>query len=231
MAYDKIIDSAKLDGAITSSADAIRAKTGDTAKIAWDESTGFSSAISQIKGKRQTKTVTPKASSQTVKPDTGYDGLSQVTVNGDSDLKASNIAKGVNIFGVTGTLEATKVATGTFQGKAGGSIKTNPVTISGLDFKPTRVVFFTSDNNDNLGILSADTESQKYTTYYEDTVEEEDEDGDIIEVVYYFVHSRPFSNGGLSITLNSDGFTISASTTIVALQWAYSPTYNYIAIG
>lgn len=51
----------------------------------------------------QTKTVTPKASSQTIKPDSGYDGLSQVTVNGDSDLVAANIKSGVEIFGVTGT--------------------------------------------------------------------------------------------------------------------------------
>lgn len=57
----------------------------------------------------QTKTVTPSTSSQSVTPDTGYDGLSKVTVNAvtssiDSDIKASNIKSGVNILGVTGTL-------------------------------------------------------------------------------------------------------------------------------
>lgn len=35
-----------------------------------------------------------------------YDGLSQVTVNGDADLVASNIKSGVEIFGVTGTYQA-----------------------------------------------------------------------------------------------------------------------------
>lgn len=37
---------------------------------------------------------------------TAYDGLSQVTVNGDNDLVASNIKKDVEIFGVTGTYQA-----------------------------------------------------------------------------------------------------------------------------
>ena len=51
----------------------------------------------------ETKTVTPKASKQTVRPSSGK-LLSKVTVNGDSDLVAGNIKKGINIFGVTGSL-------------------------------------------------------------------------------------------------------------------------------
>ena len=46
------------------------------------------------------KTITPSTSNQTI-----YSGYysGNITVSGDSDLKAANIKSGVNIFGVTGT--------------------------------------------------------------------------------------------------------------------------------
>ncbi|MBE6626106.1 MAG: hypothetical protein E7628_02840 [Ruminococcaceae bacterium] len=50
MAYDKIIDSAKLNSAMTATANAIRVKTGGTETIEWDESTGFASAVETIGG-------------------------------------------------------------------------------------------------------------------------------------------------------------------------------------
>lgn len=53
MPYDKLIDSAQLDGAITATADAIRTKTGATDKIAWNESSGFASAIAAIASGKQ----------------------------------------------------------------------------------------------------------------------------------------------------------------------------------
>lgn len=58
----------------------------------------------------QSKTVDPKTTQQTITPDSGYTGLSGVTVNAvtssiDSNIQASNIKKGVTILNVTGTLE------------------------------------------------------------------------------------------------------------------------------
>ena len=50
----------------------------------------------------QSKSITPSTSTQHVYPSSRYDGLSQVTVNGDSNLISSNIKSGTNIFGVTG---------------------------------------------------------------------------------------------------------------------------------
>ena len=48
--------------------------------------------------------VTPKATQQTISPNPGK-SISSVTVYGDTDLTAANVKKGVNIFGVTGTME------------------------------------------------------------------------------------------------------------------------------
>lgn len=48
MAYDKVIDSGKLNSALTATANAIRSKTGKTAKITWNESTGFASNVNSI---------------------------------------------------------------------------------------------------------------------------------------------------------------------------------------
>lgn len=50
----------------------------------------------------QEKTVTPETLPTVIGPDAGYDGLTQVTVNPDSQLKAENIRSGKTIFGVTG---------------------------------------------------------------------------------------------------------------------------------
>lgn len=58
----------------------------------------------------QNKTITPSTSKQTISADASYDGLGTVTVNAvtssiDSDIKATNIRKGIDILGITGTME------------------------------------------------------------------------------------------------------------------------------
>lgn len=59
------------------------------------------------------KTVSPTTENQKVTADSGYDGLSDVTVNAvdssiDSNITAENIKSGVSILGVSGTLEGAK---------------------------------------------------------------------------------------------------------------------------
>lgn len=56
------------------------------------------------------KTATPTTSYQTIRPDEGFDGISYVNVNPvtyniDSNIKAANIKKDINILGITGTYE------------------------------------------------------------------------------------------------------------------------------
>lgn len=50
----------------------------------------------------QEKTVTPTKEGVSVVPDSGFDGMSKVTVNGDTNLVPENIKEGVSIFGVAG---------------------------------------------------------------------------------------------------------------------------------
>lgn len=48
MAYDKVVDSAVLNGAMTATANAIREKTGSTEPIPWNETNGFKDSIEEV---------------------------------------------------------------------------------------------------------------------------------------------------------------------------------------
>ena len=50
MAFDKVVDSAALDAALTYTATRIRNKTGGTDQIAWDSAKGFGDAVDAITG-------------------------------------------------------------------------------------------------------------------------------------------------------------------------------------
>lgn len=66
---------------------------------------GVSGALTTFDKPLTETTVTPSKKTQTVTPDSEHSGFSKVTVSGDDNLVASNIRKGVTIFGVTGTNE------------------------------------------------------------------------------------------------------------------------------
>ena len=48
MAYDTVIDKTRQQAACKATADAIRGKTGSTAKLTWDPDTGFKNAVNAI---------------------------------------------------------------------------------------------------------------------------------------------------------------------------------------
>lgn len=95
----------------------------------------------------QEKTVTPSSTNKSVTPDNGYDGLSKVTVNGDSNLVAGNIKQGVSIFGVSGSFEGATIQT------ANGQFNTddNGLATVNVGFKPDLVVFNCGTASDGTG--------------------------------------------------------------------------------
>ena len=174
MSYDKLIDSAQLDGALSASANAIRAKNGDSAKISWNATTGFANAIAAI-------------------------------------------ASGI------------KVATGTFTTNY-GHLKEKPITVSGLGFKPTRVIFYYETNREwleNAGIDVGDSNGTYIARYYEDIYDPDEED-------YYSVWYTGYTaRDKFKIDLLADGFKIYATGygLEAEIQWHEAATYQYIAIG
>lgn len=301
MPYDKLIDSAKLDAAMNASADAIRAKTGGTADIPWDESTGFANAISGIttSGKYQSKAATPSTSEQTIKPDSGYDALSQVTVNamptatqatpsisvssaglitasatqtagyvakgtksatkqltvqaaktvtpstsdqtavasgryttgavtvkGDSNLKAANIASGVSIFGVTGTLKSGNVASGEVTISYSNRYK---ITISGLGFRPSNLVLMLDGYYTGI-VLSETMTSSDISSLAKTTIGVIAGEYNLAQWIAgsTLVAVNHTNDGPVTVTFSSGGFTVDCGNGGTCLFPTYS-TYRYVA--
>lgn len=86
----------------------------------------------------QAKTATPSAAEQTVTPDSGYDGLSSATVEGDANLVPGNIKSGVSIFGVAGNFEGSSGSGGSSDSNCEAYHITS--TSATLNFKGTGTV-------------------------------------------------------------------------------------------
>lgn len=121
-----------------------------------------------------------------------------------------------------------KVATGSFTSN-GEYITGYPKTITGLQFKPSRVIIQTDSSWAN-GIIVLDTGINRVMTYWENYEEYEDEEtGETWEEWYDYTEGFELEDLGISVTFNTDGFTVSAHSYYDGAYWGYG-TYHYIAI-
>lgn len=145
--------------------------------LAPEEADGFSSVSITVdvpsEVNNQEKSATPTTSSQEVTPDSGYTGLSKVTVSAvtaaiDANITAGNIKKDVEILGVTGNydpqpdLEAKTVNSSTVQqvvtptaGKDGlSSVTVEPYTLQAKSANPSTSQQVIEPDNDKDGLSS-----------------------------------------------------------------------------
>lgn len=102
----------------------------------------------------QSRTVTPSSSQQTIYPQSGYDALSSVVINGDNNLISSNIKSGVSIFGVNGNYSANLI--GTEKLSVSGAYKNRTLTFNSnsISFTPSCLI---ASHKYALGVSSSDT--------------------------------------------------------------------------
>ena len=182
--------------------------------------------------------VTPSTSQQNIIPSDGYDGMSEIEVlavdsNIDEDIKPENIKQGVNILGVDGTLE---------QSKLQDEITVSPMTVDQVVYpdsdydavKKIKVDKVTSEIDSNiipenikkdvsiLGVLGELEESKGDTDIYKvSTIEEMNsleniKEGDICLV---------YSGGIYPISADSIFNSLAYSDTVV-LDSAVTEFYN-----
>ena len=125
----------------------------------------------------QDKEVIPSVETQTITPDRGFDGLSEVKVLGDEDLQASNIKKGVSIFGIDGSMEEMPQEVKEGIGNQDEIITTQEITISDIKeiveqkvlvkekYKPP-YISFRDCKNDNLDYELKNLDVSNLTTMY-----------------------------------------------------------------
>ena len=83
----------------------------------------------------QSKLVTPAFLPCALKPDSGYDGFSSLTVGRPSTLIESNIKSGVDIFGVTGTARTPVTAIYTGEGSGGTTLQMAQASGAAVELK------------------------------------------------------------------------------------------------
>ena len=140
MAYDKVVDSAALDAALTYTANRIRNKTGNTNQIIWDSAKGFGDAVDAITGGSSAPQSDPREVYGGTRPAEwlrlpDYDKVEQNTMYLLIELKENYPNKGkFTFYGVSATVDEGIVVNGAFVSKASRTIAGNGHTAITLDY-------------------------------------------------------------------------------------------------
>ena len=131
MAYDKVVDSAALDAALTYTANRIRNKTGDTNQIIWDSAKGFGDAVDAITTGSSAPESDPREVYQGTRPAEwlrlpDYDKVEQNTMYLLVELKENYPNKATFTFrAISATVDEGVVVNGAFVSKASRTIAGN----------------------------------------------------------------------------------------------------------
>ena len=131
MAYDKVVDSAALDAAMTYTANRIRNKTGGTDQITWDSAKGFGDAVDAITGGSSAPESDPREVYGGTRPAEwlrlpDYDKVEQNTMYLLVELKENYPNKAIFTFrGVSATVDEGLVVNGAFVSKASRTVAGN----------------------------------------------------------------------------------------------------------
>ena len=140
MAFDKVVDSAALDAALTYTANRIRNKTGDTNQIIWDSAKGFGDAVDAITGGSSAPQSDPREVYGGTRPAEwlrlpDYDKVEPNTMYLLVELKENYPNKAVfTFYGASATVDEGVVVNGAFVSKASRTIAGNGHTAITLNY-------------------------------------------------------------------------------------------------
>lgn len=168
----------------------------------------------------QTRYVTPSASTQYINPQTGYDGLNQCVVYGDSNLVSGNIKSRVSIFGVN-----RNYTTNFYSINVDYDLENAyNFNYSNLGFSPTCVVILTREDWDDDKIHQ-DIDNRRVLTCF---LFKNAEEGQVCRFNYLHYTSRV----GLQVNWTFDSnVTVTWTNNSVALtqdRYIFSPSQVYI---